>query len=406
MNKLPLIDIYVARLLMVCFFLPEHTQTYVVIAVGAWFGFRTFTSGRLPPRSNYMWAILLGSMYLLYAGSLPLTPDVYMKRLLQLLERKASLFALPVAFAIITPAFGRTIVRELIFFAYACFVSCLMGNLSFAYHHFISGHIPALSHVAYRLAFEGSTGLHPTYMSIYTGFAICIMLSPAAAAVRPLGRYLITGMLLLFMLALLAKTPLIALVFIFAYLAWARRRELWLYKAPIAIAAVAVIAACFFIPFIGQRISEVFSYFGHGKATNVADNSMHVRALIWDVDTGLLRHYWLTGTGPGQMLYRLHDHYFIYSLLHNFNVGFYDPHNEYFYEWLCFGITGIVLFIIIMTAHIDRAIRSQQFLYGSLLFILYLTFTTESVLARQQGVIFYAVFTSLFFFSGKTNKQE
>ncbi len=405
MDKQTRIDTYVSRLLMVCFFLPDHVQTFVVIGVGAYFGFRTFASGPLPPRSNYMWAVLLGSMYLLYAGSLALTPDIYMARLGHALERKASLFALPVAFAIITPAFGRIIMSEIVFFAYACAASCLMGNLGFVYHHFFTSDIPTLSHVAYRLGFEALTGLHPTYISMYIAFSICIMLSPAAAAVRPALRYLIIGALLLFMLALLAKTPIIALILILMYQAWARRRELVRYRLPIAISMAAVIAACFFIPFIGQRIGEVFSFFGHGKATNVADNSMHVRALIWDIDTSLLKHYWLTGIGPGQMLYRLHDHYFIYSLLHNFNVGFYDPHNEYFYEWLCFGITGIVLFVIIMAAHISRARRSQNPLYGSLLFILYLTFTTESVLARQQGVIFYATFTSLFFFLAQKNKQ-
>ncbi|MFI5195976.1 MAG: O-antigen ligase family protein [Chitinophagales bacterium] len=401
MNKLSIIDKYAARLLMVSFFLPMKLQVWAVMAVSVYFVSRTFTEKERIPRSNFVWALILGSGYLLYLFSIPMTPVAYRAVLLTLCEHKVSFLLMPFVFAIITPRFGELIRRELTWFVYVCFIVCVAGNAAFLYaHYFINGDYHSLSHVVYRTNFYHYTGLHPTYMAMYLSFSICILLLSGEfnSRTEKIVKYALLYSMFIFSLALLAKSPLIALIIIFIHYSYVHRKTLYKYKILFAGLPAAVAAAWFFIPFVSQRINEALQFFGYGKSGNVADNSVYARKLIWSIDTGLLKDYWLTGIGPGRLIHALHERYFFYSLCSDFPVAYYDPHNEYFYEWLSFGILGIVVFLGIFLVYLIKAIRVKDHLNLYLLIILYITFFTETVLSLQRGILFYAVFTAMMFY--------
>ena len=391
------IDKIATRLLLLSFFFPQKMQGLIVMVAGLYFVVRTVRSKEPVAGSNYFQAFVISSFYLLYLLAVPLTPHEYRPFLSLLCQRKASLLLMPLVFAITAQSFRKLIVGELIYFVYGCFVACVIGNLDFVYHMWISkepAHV--LSHVTYRIMFETCTGIHPTYMGMFLAFSICITL--LAGPFKGLAKYMVVYLLLIFLLALLAKSPIIALLLIFIHYAYINRRALYRYKIALLAFFAALVAACFFIPFIGQRLREVLQFAGVGKPGNVADNSVYVRKLIWNVDTDLLKHYWLTGIGPGRVLQVLHERYFFYSIANRFPVGYFDPHNEYFSEWLSFGLLGIVLFVVVLVLHFSKALRAKNYLYLYLLLILTVTFSTETLLSRQEGVLFYAIFTSLFFF--------
>jgi hypothetical protein len=186
-------------------------------------------------------------------------------------------------------------------------------------------------------------------MGMFLCFSVCITLLSTSFEGRRgmIAKYAIVYVLLIFLLTLLAKSPLIALVVICIHYAWRNRQTLFRYKIAILSFIASVTAACFFIPFIGQRLREVLQFAGVGKPGNVADNSVYVRKLLWTVDTDLIKQYWLRGVGPGRLLHMLRERYFFYSIANHFPVGYFDPHNEYFSEWLCFGLLGIVVFVTI-----------------------------------------------------------
>ena len=397
---MPEIDKYAARLLMISFFLPMKVQALVVMAVCVYFVASAVTAGKQIPRSNFLWAFILGSVYLLYLFAIPMTAEEDKTALLKVCGNRVSLLLMPFAFAVIAPVFGALLRREMIWFVFGSIVSCIVGNVGFAYkYYFVTGkHI--LTHSMYRITFEAVNGIHPTYMGMYLVLSIFILLSTVAFSER-YGKAITYGLfylLLIFLLALLAKSPLVAFAIIFIHYGYLNRQSLMKHKVLISSMLVAVIAACYFIPFVGQRVQEISSYFGFGKHGSVADNSVYIRKLIWDIDTSLLKDNWLTGVGPGSVVHLLHEHYFFYSLANHFNVGYYDPHNEYFYVWLSFGIIGIVLFLLILAIQFARSIIRKDHLYTYLLIILTITFFTETVLSRQMGVLFYSVFTSFFFF--------
>lgn len=398
MNTLPVIDKYAARLLMVSFVLPMQLQTWAVMAVGVYFVLRTFTTKQQIPRSNYMWALVLSGIYLLYLFSIPLTPYEYKARLFTLCEHKASLLFMPFIFSIISPSFGQLIRNELMYFVYGCLVLCLIGNAGFIYQYCFAGGMGTWSHVQYRVIFEAITGIHPTYMGMYLCFSVCILLlSGTFNKKTTFMKYALLYVLIVFLLSLLAKSPVIALIIIFIHYGYRHRGSLFKHKMLLAGLFAAVASAWLFIPFVSQRINEMLQ-FGNGKTGNVANNSVYVRKQVWDVDMSLLKHYWLTGIGPGRIYETFMDRFLFYSLGSGVTISIHDPHNEYVYEWLSFGIIGIVLLTTVLAIHFMRAIRAKDNLYSYLLVILCITFFTETVLSRQHGVLFYAVFTSMFFF--------
>lgn len=354
------------------------------------------------PRSFYVWALLLGGAYLMYWMAVPMTPEPYRRVVLSLCERKSALFLLPFVFAIAAPQFRKVVSDQLLYFMYGTAVVCLLGNADFIYHHFVVEHgVNPLSHVHYRIIFESFTGIHPTYMSLYLAFSICVLM----CAVRPqnrLQRILLNGcmyVLLVLMLALFAKALVLALGVIAGLLLIENRKKLLDYKW-VFVSLVGVCAGAYFlIPFFRQRVNEAFSFFGGQKVQNITDNSVHVRKLLWQTDLSLLQHYWLTGVGPGRVLDLLHKRYFFHSIYRGYWIGYFDPHSQYFSEWLSFGVIGILFLLVVLIVQFVVAIRAKHKLYLYLLTLLSVTFFTETLLSRQQGILFYAVFTSLFFFS-------
>jgi O-antigen ligase len=406
MDKLRVIDKYAARLLMISFFLPLQLEVLVVIGMCVYFVARSFLQKEYPPKSNYLWMIGLSSIYLLLFVALPFTPPQHMPVLQQLFELRAAVIAVPVAVGVISPRFIGLILNELTFFTLGTFVMCAVTNGAFAYQYYVTKTIHELSHETYRVFFETFCGIHPTYMGIFLCFSICILLVPRAPRTKTqtILSAALLFVLMLFMLTLMPKASLIAIIVILIHYAFVNRKKLGQYKWATTSMVVAIGTACYLIPFASQRLKEVFSFLDKQKAESTVNNSVYIRKLIWDVNTSLTEKYWLTGVGPGAMRQVLRARYFFYSLHHQFFVGYYDPHSEYFTEWLSFGIAGIAVLLFILTAHFARAIRNKNLLYTYLMIIIAISFFWESVLARQHGVIFYTLFTSLFFFNPKPLK--
>ncbi len=409
MTNLKVADRYAARLLMLSFFLPAKWQVAVVMCISTWFIIRSLRRLKETSKTDFAWALFFSSLFILYFASLAITPVEYRKILLHLCERKVSLFFTPFVMALAGPYYRKVILGELHFFVCGCLISCIAGNLDFIWHfYFSAGGMQVPSHVAYRILFEHFTGIHPTYMGMFLGFSICVtMLSGRGDFLNgKKARYAVVFLLLVFLLALVAKSAIVAMILIFVHYGWTQRKWIYGNKLLIGTMVMSLAAACYFIPFTGQRIREVFLYAGNNKPQGITDNSVYVRKIILETDLSLLKQNWLAGVGPGRVLHSLQERFFFFSLDHNTDVSHYDPHNEYLNEWLGFGITGILLLISILVIYLYRSIHDRNQLYIYFLIILVTTFFTETVLARQEGVIFYALFTSLFFFSSSRKNSH
>jgi len=405
MNKIKLIDTNIARLLMISFLLPGSIQVLLLIASTIYFVFRSLWSGYDPVKKDYFWAFLLGSGYLLYLIYLPFAPKEFKGEALMYCEHRISYFLFPFAMVAINSSFKDLIKKELPFFVYATLASAFAGNVAFIVHY-LSSHTEVLSHVSYRLYFEDITGLHPTYMSLYLGFSVCIlMLQPIT--LKPLFRYTLYYFLFLFLFSLLAKTPILALFIVLVVLFFTTKEFIRSQRVMFISLLLALLSVVAFVPFLGQRVHEMVQYANNKDTTaSVVTNSLYARQLIWKVNTSVLKDNWALGAGPGRVQSLMNVQYDKYYIPNHIPPVYYGPHNEYINEWLAFGLIGITILLSTLGVQFYTAVKNKNKLYLSLLILLSITFITETVLSRQQGVTFYALFTSLFFFMNKGRTEQ
>ena len=398
-------DRYVAILLMLSFFLPMHVQVLALFPGCAYFVYRTIKDNQTTPRSNYFAALLLGVLYILYLFAPFFIPAAHVQPANSLRETRVGYLLLPLVFAAIGQQKLKTIFSQLLYFVYFSIGICLLANAWFVIHFALSpGAFKGVNHVTYRIFFEELTQIHPTYISMYLVFSIGILLTNAARLSRTV-KYILFYILVVLLLPLLAKSPLLALGVIMLHAAWLKRKELLRYKWLFLGMIVVMGASYLFIPFVSQRVNEMAGITASVKQ-NVTDNSIHERKMILEADLDMIKRYWLWGCGPGKVRDILRIKYLFYSLYYGRDVGAFDPHNEYFYHWLSFGLTGIILFLVSLFIHFWSAISRRQYLYLYLLLTICITFFTESVLATQRGVVLWAFFTSLLYFYNKPAELE
>jgi len=384
---------------MVAMFLPMQAQAILVMAASVYFGGATlFSRGGTVVAGDLWRALGLGALYIALFSTILFLPLVYHNDAMQVYGNWIAYLLFPFVFALATPGRRAAIIRELPYFVYACVALALITNIAFLWMYVLlhpSGlHI---THVTYRIFFEQFSSFHPTYMSVYIAFAMCILLFSGGSVNRIL-KYVLFCLLLIFLLALLAKSVVIAVAIVLLHQLWLRRASLARYKYLFAGLALSIAVACTFIPFIGQRLQELA---GRGTGGSITDNSVNTRKMILSVDKDMVRHHWLSGTGPGRMMHLMRERWAFISLQQGYDVSYFDPHNLYVYIWLSAGLAGLVLFCMALAMHYRRALSGRNYLYLYLLIVLTITFFTESVLARQQGIIFYALFTSLFYFQSQ-----
>jgi O-antigen ligase len=382
------------RMLFISFFLPPRWQTFVVVV--ALLGMSIPVLSKFSFRNQKIWIslILLTSVYWIYLIWIPFTAIDHRQELFALLERKVSLFLIPLSLFIVSKSNEINPFKELIWFAYSCVIWLIVIN------SFLWMQLPhnELNHVHYRDAFDRIGGLHPTYAGLYIAFSCCILLFNKDKLL-PWQRILLHGLLVLFLILLAPKIILlyVFILYLFYFLViWQGciKGKIIAMTSTVAIGIFAVI----YSPFLHQRVEEVARFFKKENVDGVS-NSMNYRQLIWDIDLTLLKQHWLFGLGPGRLTYELNMTFDHASSLLGFPVGHYNTHNEFLNYWLSFGLLGIILLCLFWFVHLWKAFSEKSVFYIAFVLLLVMTSMTENIFSRQQGVIFSALFLSLFYFT-------
>ncbi len=387
---------------MLSFFLPMKWQVWATMGAGVYFIIRTVQVKYTAPRKNYLWALLLGSSFLFFLVAMPFAPAEFARAAKKAVEHRVALLFMPVLFAVMAPQLRQVILKQLMYFVYGCLMVCAIANVNFIHHFLTDASAGGLTHMSYRASMHFFLDIHPTYLSVYLCISICIMLLASKPDMRmhPVLLNVLLYIAFLFLLALGAKTPIAAMLLILVHFAWTHRNELRKYAILfVGLIATAVVAWAF-IPFVGQRMSEMTQLFSSKDQAGVADNSVTARKAIWNMDVDLVQQNWLTGVGPGRICAVMQAK----SQENALPIIYEDPHNEYVYQWLCFGIAGVLILCVTLLLHLWQAIRVNDRLYLYLLVIFCATFFTESVLSLQRGIMLYAIFTALLFFWAKSKE--
>jgi len=82
-----------------------------------------------------------------------------------------------------------------------------------------------------------------------------------------------------------------------------------------------------------------------------------------------------------------------------------NPHNNFLQIALAIGIPALFWFLFSLIYPFHKIYKNQNRLYGFFLLSIFLNFMVESMLEKQSGVIFFAFFNALFFFSLPQNRK-
>ncbi|MBP6623946.1 MAG: O-antigen ligase family protein [Chitinophagaceae bacterium] len=394
----PDIETWGARLIWLSFFLPAQVQTSILIAWSIWIGIKSVKA-----RSNFSLktiAILffLGLGYWFYLLWLPFTEQAEQHIIYAYLERKVSLVLLPIVIYLSYQLEIQTINKQLHWFVWGTGLKFIWAN-AWIIHKGLDHPAIFTHHVMYRDAFNEIAEIHPTYFGIYLVFSLAILVWRGKGIVgnRVWLSIIFQVALLIFLLMLSPKTPMLAALMIYG-LAFFCLKSITIQRKIFIVAGFTLlfVVSWFSIPFFKDRILEVTEFATNKKLVQV-ESSMEIRSLIFKTDLELLKNHWLVGLGPAQLEAKLNTCFFMYSVYLKKSLGSYNTHNEFFNQWLCFGLGGIIYFLVFFVVHIKRALKHKDFLYLSFLIIFMVCCLTENVLSRQQGIIFFALIGSVFF---------
>lgn len=123
-----------------------------------------------------------------------------------------------------------------------------------------------------------------------------------------------------------------------------------------------------------------------------------MRLAMWECSWEVIKQNMLFGTGTGDGEQELLKVY----AQKGFNVGLKDKfnsHNMYLQYWLSNGLIALGIYLLLLLFLIKKAVRSRNSIF--IVFVLFFAAfsVTESTMLVQKGIVFFAVFGSLFYWN-------
>ncbi len=261
---------------------------------------------------------------------------------------------------------------------------------------------PAFSHYL-RTYFEDATSIHPTYASIFLGISFLIffyrLITSFSKEKNKLVFFYILGCLLslVFLSILASRAPfagtIIGASILYAFLIHNRTNFIW-FSAGVVIL---VLGIYFLVPSFSARFNEVSTQ-NMGLPDAESQNSFNIRTGIYKCSFEIIKDNWLVGVGPGNLQTELNQCYNKISK-EVYEVRDYNTHNQYLDYWASMGILAPILLLLLFGWVLIKNFHQKNWLAIAICALFFTTFFTENVLLRQNGVVIFSLFMSLFGFN-------
>ena len=250
---------------------------------------------------------------------------------------------------------------------------------------------------------------HPSYFAMYLNFIVGILYYHSINPIksfninRPL-TYILILLLTFFIILLSSRTGWVSNILITTlFVIYSIKRKSF---NKINFGFLLAIILSFLIIFktvssVKSRSNSLINYISHNifetEKRSSYFSSSATRIIVWKCSLELINQKIISGYGEGlsgvelNKLYKNKDH----KQLENKNL---NSHNQFLQCFLDHGLIGgciIIFFTIIM---LFKSLKTKDYLYSLFLILITINFLTESMLETQSGVVFFAVFNTLFFF--------
>ena len=243
-------------------------------------------------------------------------------------------------------------------------------------------------------------GWHPTYIAMYLIFVIVIHVIRLIEDWKVMSyenrfvKILILSICLIFIALLSSMAGIFTLLVVILFLA---SYTLLKYKKKrIFIFFILAIAAVFGTALLlNNRFSHSIQsfYTNEIKATDDYEirNNLTIRMAKWETSLEVISdNYWF-GVAPGDSKYELYRKY-VENKYDYLASKKYNAHNQYLEILLAFGIVGLSIFLFICGYCLYVGFREKNLLLISIIIVIGLFCLSESILDRQQGIMFFSFF--------------
>ena len=380
---------------------------WVVLSIFHWVAFNR----KAFDKANWKWLIQI-LPYL--ALVLALTQTNNFKAAEFSLVQKLSLLFFPVAFQI-----GKDFYRDATyvrFVQYAFAATIVLVHVISQVQYAIYGPIDIptgyLEHdvtTTYRMSIEYFSGIHPTYLSLFSYFAIIILGFSTWRNIKhqlPKVSLLSTVAIIYLFISTLylgSRLPFVAFVVaLMLVLLFSNQASLRLKVIGCLLFITLPILGIYSNPALKNRLTEVFATEIKPPVGN-NHNSTNVRYGILMCTVELIKENPISGIGIGDTQDELNACYqqFETPIYQEINL---NTHNTYLDFWLTAGILGFIAILVLVVISIWYHRKTPEAFAFILLFAI--ATLSENYLDRQLGVVFFALFNGLFFVSNTLQKNN
>jgi len=345
------------------------------------------------------YTLLFASLYVFYAIGLLYTENLGVGFFD--LEVKLSLFIFPVVFSsllpeVFTPVRARGVLWAFVFGVFASMLLCYGVALS---DYIKSGSLTAFYYN--RL----SVLIHPSYLSMYTSFAIAILLyflyrGFIIGRIRQGLAILLVMMFGFFVVMLSSKAGILGLAFIIAlfaaYLILAERKPVKGLLSGMAMTAGFLILLMLF-PASSARFEQTRDALQRADvAADEIANSSGERIMIWWYSFEITNEHFLGGVGTGDVKANMLQKYREKGMANALALEL-NAHNQYLQTMIAIGVIGLIVLMLCLVLPLLYSMEHRHYLYLAFLILAGFNFLFESMLETQAGVVFYAFFNAYLF---------
>lgn len=381
---------------VLAFFIPlikYGIQIPIMLFIISWFFY-----GKLPFRKVWWPFLVFGGFYIFHLIGMIHTEHIDLG--ITDLTEKLSLLIFPLFFATAKPIDFKFRRWALIAFTIGCSISVLFSFINAEIAYLETGNIGEF----YMSNF--SPLFHPSYMAMFINLSVAILLTAITTFKFSRLQYALMWIaILLLSLSLVFPTSkmgfiVFGLLILFFLVKWATQKALFkLNSALLLVVWLSTLAFIIYNPVAQNRIDSAVEFVGSEgqpqKSEQIESNA--ARMYAWEATIDEIKKHPL-GVGTGDINIVLEDH-FRESGLKELAEKELNPHNQYLQSAMAIGIPAMLWLVFSLVYPFGKIVKTRDWLYAFFLISIALNLMVESVLEKQTGIIFYAFFNCLFFFS-------
>lgn len=347
--------------------------------------------------------LLFMSLYLLYIIGLFYSSNLSYG--IADLEAKLPLLVFPLIFSIpgyISPSIIKKALTVFIVSNFMAFIICLIAA-SYNYMQEPSIGLFESSNLSFLI--------HPSYFSMYIIFSIIILLnslfnkkSNRIIKVLQVSLVLIFTVAVFLLSSKMGAISFVLIVLFFLIFQVILKKQYLIGFISLAFLLLATATSFYFSESLQARFNNaVLAVTTDVQIWEVESSA--IRKLIWQNAYELIKENPIAGVGTGDIKDELLAKYEAKGMTYAFEKRL-NAHNQFLQTAGALGTIGLSILLLCFVLPFYLSIKYKKPIYSCFLLLVFLNFLVESMLETQAGVVFYAFFNSLLFFSLKYEAEK